>query len=178
MNPWEDQHSIWKTQSAYFSWLRGGLRRMWARHPMSIKFKNSKCRPARPHDPISARVKSVGECARCNKIFAKSHLEVDHMIPVGSLQSWDDVGPFVKRLLGCSSEHLRLVCKSCHGIITAAERFQCSEDEAKLRKTLILFKCMSAAQQKTMLKSLRLPLGQNAKERQTIYYTSLQQHDA
>ena len=176
MTPWLDKNSIWKTKPAYFSWLRGGLRRMWARHPLSIKFKNSQCRPARPSDKLGARVKFAGKCARCEKWHAKSKLEVDHMEPAGSLQDWNDVGPFVQRLLGCSSASLRLVCKPCHKVITHAERFACTEDEAIIQKRVILFSKLAAEDQRWELAHLGLPYGRNASERRTIYFTHIMQN--
>ena len=173
MNIWEDKLSPWKSKSAYFMWLRGMLRRAWMRNPISIKFKNSLCRKASLRDGLGARVKSVGSCARCGGLFAKSKLEVDHIEPAGALRDWEDVEPFVRRLLGASSESLRLLCRPCHGIVTAAERFQCSEDEAVLKKKLASFKKMDARHQAVELTRLGLPVGKNAKERATIYYTHI-----
>ena len=173
MNIWEDPLSPWKSKSAYFTWLRGMLRRAWMRNPISIKFKNSKCRSARPHDGVNHRVKSVGSCARCGGLFAKSKLEVDHIEPAGALRDWEDVEPFVRRLLGASSESLRLLCKPCHGIVTAAERFQCSEDDAVIRKNLIQFGKTRAKEQVLLLTQLGLPPGRNAAERRTIYHAHI-----
>lgn len=176
ITPWSDKNSPWKSQAAYFTWLRGGLRRLWMRNPISIKFKNSLCRKALPSDGFSKQTKFVGQCARCGKWHAKSKLEVDHIEPAGALARWEDVEGFVRRLLGASSESLRLLCKPCHGIVTDAERFQCSEEESILRKRVILFSKLPAADQKVVLTQNSLPEGGNAKERRAIYYTHIIQN--
>lgn len=173
MTPWSDPASPWKSQAAYFTWLRGMLRRAWTRHPLSIKFKNARCRPAMPADGFKKQVKQIGRCERCGNWFAKSKLEVDHIDPAGSLRDWEDVGPFVQRLLGCMSHTLRLVCKPCHDVITAAERFACSEEEAITKKEVIRFGKLPAADQKKELKKLGMPVGENTAERRSIYHQHL-----
>ena len=35
---WELYPNIWKSESAFMSWLRGGIRRMWSHHPVRIEF--------------------------------------------------------------------------------------------------------------------------------------------
>ena len=178
MTPWHDPLSPWKSSAAYFTWLRGGLRRLWMRHPISKRFKNSLCRPARPEDGLGPRVKQVGLCARCGLLKAKSALEVDHVIPAGPLGSWDDLTPFAARLLGASSENLRLLCKPCHDVVTASERFQCSEEEAKRRKALAAFKKLRADKQRLLLLGLNLDQGDNTEQRADIYRAHLNSLDA
>lgn len=149
---------------------------MWMRNPISIKFKNSLCRKATPSDGFSKQTKFVGQCARCGKWHAKSKLEVDHIDPAGSLTCWEDVEGFVRRLLGASSESLRLLCKPCHKLVTQAERFSCTEEEAIIRERVILFSKLPAADQKVVLTQLGLPEGRNASERRAIYYTHIIQN--
>lgn len=175
MNIWEDPHSPWKSQAAYFTWLRGNLRRIWMRSPISNRFKSSLCRKPKPSDGVSKRVKSVGDCSRCGKVFAKSSLEVDHVIPAGSIRCWEDVAGFVERLLGCASKHLRLICKPCHKIVTHAERYSCTEEDAINQKLAIEFSKLPAATQKAKLRQLKLPEGKNTKERKTIFTNHLNQ---
>lgn len=170
MTPWTDPLSPWKSQAAYFTWLRGNLRRAWMRYPVSNTFKTKVCRKARPADGFSKQVKFVGHCWRCNKLHPKSKLEVDHLHPAGELNAWNDVGSFIQRLLGCASDSLRIVCKPCHKIITHAERFKCTEAEAELQKKLIVFKKLPAAQQTALINRL-FPSNDcsNSKNRAALY---------
>ena len=140
------------------------------RHPISTKFKNSQCRKALSCDGMGPRVKQVGTCARCKQLFAKSKLEVDHIEPAGALSSWEDVGPFVQRLLGCGSDKLRLLCKECHAVVTAAERFGCSENDAIVIKKVAAFGKLPASKQRSILQQEGVGVGRNAAERRSIYY--------
>lgn len=176
MNPWQDPLSPWKSQAAYFTWLRGMLRRAWMKNPISIKLKNSLCRKALPADGFSKQTKFVALCARCKQWKAKSRLQVDHIEPAGSLQSWADVEGFTRRLLGASSASLRLLCKGCHDVVTAAERFGCSEEEAMIRKQVIAFSKQPAKAQILALTQLHLPPGANSKERAAIYHAHIIQN--
>jgi 5-methylcytosine-specific restriction endonuclease McrA len=169
--PWLDPLSVWKTKGAYFSWLRGNLRRVWMRSPVSIRFKNSRCRPA----PKKSRGKWVGDCAICQKEFLKSHLVVDHIVPAGSLRHWDDVGDFVRRLLGPSSDELRLLCKPCHHVVTIAERAELDLEGARLRIEVLSFCRLPPARQKAILESLSCPppLLRNQTLRRSAYESHL-----
>ena len=134
MEPWNDPHSIWKSQSAFFAFLRGQLRRSWTHYPISRKFKDGLCRTNRN----GGRAKFVGDCAICNATLAKSHLQIDHVIPAGSIVSWETAGQFLKGLF-TTSDNMRLVCKPCHHTITQMERYGMTETEAKTRAKVIKF---------------------------------------
>jgi DNA-directed RNA polymerase subunit RPC12/RpoP len=66
-------------------------------------------------------------CASCGGYFLQREVEVDHLIPCGTLRSYEDLPQFVERLF-CGEEHLRVVCKTCHKAITKEEK-----DAAKLK---------------------------------------------
>ncbi len=61
------------------------------------------------------------QCALCSNWFKMKEVEVDHIIPCGSLKDFSDLAGFVKRMF-CSQEHLRIVCKPCHKAHTKKER--------------------------------------------------------
>lgn len=48
-------------------------------------------------------------------------VQVDHIIPAGSLQSTDDLKGFVERLF-CSIDGLQVLCKPCHDDKTQKEK--------------------------------------------------------
>jgi len=135
MEPWNDEpFTIWKTQPAFFSWLRGQLRRSWSHYPIAKKFKDSKCRPNR----AGGRAKFVGDCSQCGATMAKSRLQIDHIIPAGSIVSWETAGLFLKSLF-TTSNNMRLVCKPCHHTITQMERYSLTIEEAAIRAKVIAF---------------------------------------
>lgn len=49
--------------------------------------------------------------------------KVDHIDPAGSIKCWDDIGPFIKRLL-CEEDGLQVLCRKCHDEKTQQERAQ------------------------------------------------------
>ena len=133
VEPWEHEGSIWKSKSAYFSWVRGQIRRgLWSRNPIKNYIKRVAAKPA----PPGSRAKKVITCEFCGEDHAQSKIEVDHIIPAGSLKDWDDVGPFMERMLHPSGGY-RLLCKPCHKTHTYAERNNISFEEAIAHKEAI-----------------------------------------
>lgn len=130
VEPWEHEGSIWKTKSAYFSWVRGQIRRgLWSRNPIKNYIKRQAAKPA----PRNSRAKKVITCEFCQKDHAQSKIEVDHIIPAGSLKDWDDVGPFMERMLHPAGGY-RLLCKPCHKIHTYSEKHKISFELARAHK--------------------------------------------
>lgn len=133
--PWELYPDIWKTKSAFFTWLRGGLRRaIWEKYPPKIKFKTDGC--STPPSTYEGRAKSGAPCALTGEWTPKSYLEVDHIKGHVAFTDWDNVLDFVKHL--CSnSENFQLVNKENHKIKSYAERRGISFDEALIEKKAI-----------------------------------------
>lgn len=143
--PWEDPHSIWKTEAAFNSWLRGSVRKaVWSRYPVKVAWKNAACRPVTDLERKSGKfhpsTKFVGDCVYCNEAFPKSKLEVDHIEQASQTKlSYSTVGEFIQNTL-CSSDNFCLSCKPCHKIKSHAEKKGLTFKEAKIDKEVIL-KC-------------------------------------
>ena len=60
-------------------------------------------------------------CAHCNKNHMGKDIQVDHIVPAGSLKSFEDLPGFVERLF-CEPEQLQVLCKPCHQLKTNEER--------------------------------------------------------
>lgn len=59
-------------------------------------------------------------CAKCQVIFPKKEVSVDHIIPIVALTgftTWDD---YFNRLF-CNSDNLQVLCKKCHQDKTTEE---------------------------------------------------------
>ena len=51
-----EMSNVWKTESAFMSWLRGGIRRMWSKHPVRIEFmKQNRIRIPNPNKSGKAK---------------------------------------------------------------------------------------------------------------------------
>ena len=103
------------TKARYFSFIRGALRSAVNRYPVKHVAKKR-----------AARQKKGGKrfeylCAECNKYYPNSQVEVDHIVPAGTLRSYEDLPKFVENLF-CEPEGLQVLCKTCHQLKTNAER--------------------------------------------------------
>lgn len=140
MTPWQDYPGIWKTQAAFFAWMRGGLRRVWSKSPIKLEFqKQKRKRIVNPNPATRKRFPEIWgcECALCGKDYAMSDVEVDHIIDAGSLRGPEDIGEFVTRLLMCSSKDLQIVCKPCHRVKSYAAKQSMTFEEAVIAKQAI-----------------------------------------
>jgi 5-methylcytosine-specific restriction endonuclease McrA len=52
-------------------------------------------------------------CASCNEHFKQKEVQVDHIVPAGSLNCFEDLPSFAKRLM-CGIDDLQVLCKPCH----------------------------------------------------------------
>lgn len=133
--PWE-VYDIWKSKQAYFTWLRGQIRKIWNFYPAKLKWKQSKL--VTPPKGYTGRAKKLGECHYCKEMFAASHLEVDHVEMAGKCNSWETSAEFLYKLLDCNDNWV-LSCKPCHKIKSLSERNNISFEQAALDKRVIEF---------------------------------------
>ena len=97
------------THSQFFNWLRVVLRRAslrWRPRREALV----KARRQRSDTPRKA---FEYKCSFCQQWFREKEVEADHIIPVGSLTSFDDLPGFVARLF-VEADGYQCVCKKCH----------------------------------------------------------------
>lgn len=138
---WEIHPHIWKTESAYMSWIRGGVRRgLWNKHPIKLEFLNENTFLIKNTNPRSMKrfpeVKRC-RCILCQKIFPTGEVEVDHIEGNHSLKNSNDIGTFIKSIIEVSKEDLQIVCKPCHKIKSYADKEGISYKEATAVKKAI-----------------------------------------
>lgn len=106
------------TESAFWSFIRSALRqksRWWK--PISL----AKAKAKRTYKGPLKRQKFEYQCNECKLWFPDKHVNVDHIIPAGSLNCAEDLPGFVERLF-CEVEHLQVLCSECHNIKTKNEK--------------------------------------------------------
>ena len=126
----------WKTESTFWGWVRGGLRRaVWMKHPTKL----THLKEHRFKSPLGRGGQEVWACicVVCKETKRQSECQVDHKIPAGSLSKPEDIQGFVERLAFVSDDEIQIVCKPCHGILTYSERYGVSFEAAKKRKAEI-----------------------------------------
>lgn len=104
------------TESRFWSFVRSALRAAYNKYPP--KFEALKM--AR-HPVKRGNQKWAYTCAICKQEFMQKDVQVDHIIPAGTLKSYSDLPEFVKNLF-CGVEGLQIVCKPCHLTKTTEER--------------------------------------------------------
>ena len=108
------------TEKFILSRIRATLRRLSMQMPA---IRECKLRARRAYTAgLNPRQKFELQCALCHEWFQEKQIQVDHMVPAGSMQSFDDVGPFARRLLFPPPESLRCLCLSCHNRVTQEQR--------------------------------------------------------
>ena len=104
------------SEAKYWGSIRSALRRafrFWG--PATV------CKTAarRPYTGGGRRQKWEYKCNHCKEFFPDKECQIDHIIPVGTLQCGDDLKSFLERLT--PEEGFQNLCKPCHKIKTDAE---------------------------------------------------------
>lgn len=97
------------SESKFWGFIRSGLRSKWQRWPP--KWEALK----------SARHGKEYQCEQCRMLWKQRHVQVDHIIPAGSLRCAEDLPGFVSRLF-VGPDKLRVLCLDCHKAITKEQR--------------------------------------------------------
>ena len=137
--PWEELPHIWKTEAAWLSWIRGGIRRsLWNRSPVKIEFIN-KNRVKIPNPNPKAAIKMIwgGTCALTGMQLPIKFLEVDHIKGNHSLRCAADIQAFVEGIVSVSIKDLQFVSKDAHKIKSYAEKMGIPFEEAVAIKKAI-----------------------------------------
>jgi len=114
------------SKAAYFAKIRGGLRTI--RWPPRNEIMKKSCVVVETGGVYKSgkkkglkRTRKEYQCAICKKSFPTRDVQVDHIIPCGSLNEYDDIVVFIKKLL-CDVSNLQILCKPCHKKKTNEER--------------------------------------------------------
>lgn len=106
------------SESAFWSFIRSALRqksRWWK--PITQCKLNAK----RVYKGPLKRQKFEYQCNHCKQWFPEKKINVDHIVPAGSLNCAEDLAPFVGRLF-CEIDNLQVLCEECHNVKTQLEK--------------------------------------------------------
>lgn len=106
------------SESAFWSFIRSGLRqksRWWK--PIT----QCKLEAKRPYKGTNKRQKFEYQCNECKNWYQEKLINVDHIVPAGSLNCAADLPAFVERLF-CETNNLQVLCEACHNVKTQNER--------------------------------------------------------
>lgn len=134
--PWEQYPHIWKTEAAFLSFIRGGIRRyLWSKNPVKLEFeKEVKLKIPNDNPKSFARFPFVSgyQCEICKGLFKANEVQCDHKSGEHSLRSYADIQTFVEGIVFVRKEDLQMLCKPCHNDKTYAERHGVSLKDARI----------------------------------------------
>jgi hypothetical protein len=98
------------SESAFWQFIRAALRnksRWWK--PRLICLQKAR----RPSQSANKRLKWEYQCNHCKDWWPQTQVEINHIIPVGTLKCAQDLPLFVENLF-CEIDNLECVCVTCH----------------------------------------------------------------
>lgn len=135
--PW-GEGTPWKNSTAFFTYLRGCLRKAWSRNPIKLNvLKKRRYQIPNPNPKGKKPTVWGAMCEMCGGEFPLNQIQVDHIVAAGSLQKTEDIQGFVERLLFVTEEDLRLVCVDCNSALAYADKYGVSYEEARLIKLVV-----------------------------------------
>lgn len=111
------EYELWTT-ARFWSFVRSALRKAFTRWPPKYTCLNN---AKTPYTGSSTRQKWQYKCSECGGQFQMKEIEVDHLVPAGSLKDYSDLPGFVERLF-VSEDKMQTICKPCHKAKTKRER--------------------------------------------------------
>ena len=128
----------WKNSVAFFTYLRGCLRKAWSTNPIKHNLIKKKRKQIKNPNPNGKKETVFGfTCEMCNTDHVIANGQVDHIVAAGSLRKTEDIQGFVERLLYVTEDDLRLICKGCNSALAYADKQGISYEEAVREKKLI-----------------------------------------
>ena len=106
------------TESAFWSFIRSALRQKsrWWKPITECKMK-----ARRTYKGPNKRQKFEYQCNNCKLWFPDKKINVDHIVPAGSLNCAQDLPGFVE-VLFCEVCNLQVLCTDCHDYKTKLEK--------------------------------------------------------
>ena len=130
--PWKCVPSIWKSESAFWSWCKGNIRKAWSRHPVKVEYiKQKRVMIDNPKPKGKAKIWGC-QCEHCNVLFPLSNIEVDHKYTTATLTKKEDIQSCVEKLWYVTFDDLQLLCKDCHRVKTYVQLHDVSVAEARM----------------------------------------------
>lgn len=138
--------------------VRSAVRKAWMRAPtkLSLLMMNAvhvedvpeELRPPK----LTKNTKWLYKCAIEGTYHIGSQVEVDHIRGENSLKGYEDMVDFTRSILDVQWSDLRILSKEAHAIVTYAERYGLTYEQAKKEKEVIAIMNSGVVKQKAFLK--------------------------
>jgi hypothetical protein len=112
-------HPDWSS-AKFWAFVRSGLRSTYNKWPPKWEVLKA---AKRAYEGEKKQQKWEYQCACCKEWFPQKEISVDHIVPAGSLNSYDDLPGFVERLF-VGVEGLQVLCKADHDKKTKEDKIK------------------------------------------------------
>lgn len=109
----------WQTEAEHMAAIRSALRsasRFWKPAAAALEAAS------RPYTGTNKRIKKEYQCVMCLSWLVRAKVEINHIMPCGTLKCYEDVVQFLYNLFAEDVSAYEVVCKECHKGITAKQR--------------------------------------------------------
>jgi 5-methylcytosine-specific restriction endonuclease McrA len=108
------------TESGFWGFIRSSLRQKsrWWKPILGCKILSR-----RKSQSNNKRLKWEYQCNKCKNWFPEKEVSVDHIKPVGTLKSAQDLPFFVENLF-CEIDNLQTLCDQCHTLKTQSDKIK------------------------------------------------------
>lgn len=109
------------TEAQFMGRISSVLRRgfMWW-IPMKVALENAR----RPSQSDNKKLKWEFQCAHCKEWFPRKQVNIDHVIPCGTLKTIDDIPALIRNMTPENVDAYQVLCKRHHQEKTNAERHE------------------------------------------------------
>jgi len=138
--PWNVLGVPWKSESAFWQWVRGVLRKGWSKHPVKLEYiKQNRRRIVNPVVKNRGRFPEVWgmKCEICNVDHVQTNIEIDHKGDDGKFTCLEDSKDYMAHLFLVDFSSLRALCKPCHKVVSYSQRQGLSFKDAAVAKAVI-----------------------------------------
>ena len=107
-----------ETEAKHMANIRGVLRRMtrfWKPKQLALKAASKQV-------VVAGKKVYRYKCAKCAEYFPPKSVEVNHIVPAGSLRDYNDLPAFCTNLFVEDISLLEVLCKECHVDITNEQK--------------------------------------------------------
>jgi hypothetical protein len=108
-----------ETESEHMGKIRSTLRHMSRFWKPALEALN---KVKRPYYGPNKRQKYEFECEGCRETFMRKDVQINHIVPCGTLTKYEDVPLFLQRLFCENVEGYNVLCTSCHKGVTKTQR--------------------------------------------------------
>ena len=152
--PWICVPQIWKTESAFWGWVRGVLRKGWSKHPVKLEYIKQHRKRIKNPNPKGKVPEVWGmTCQQCKCDVIQSEIEIDHVGDNASFTGLHDAESYMKHLFLVDFQSLESCCKPCHSILSHMQNKGMTFAEAKKDKWIIdLLKPANKSKMEVLLK--------------------------